>query len=217
MVSAATGALLIPHLPEGQLRLGMLMSCYAMFGISLFATLFIVPQVWRRLVVYKTGAAASVPTVWIVLGPLGQSITAVNLLAGDAASVLPPPFGQAASAFGLFYGVPTWGFAAMWMVLSAALTLRTARQKLPFALTWWSFTFPLGTVVTGTSALSARIHADLFTGASVVLYILLVAAWITVAIRTAQGSRRGYLFVPIPAPPSGVPAMNVSPAANAGP
>src|SRR5436305_1453786 len=217
MVSAADGALLIPHLPEGQLRLGMLMACYGMFGISLFATLFIVPQVWRRLVVYKTGAAVSVPTVWIVLGPLGQSITAVNLLAGDAAGVLPPPFGQAASAFGLFYGVPTWGFAGMWMVLAAALTLRTARQKLPFALTWWSFTFPVGTVVTGTSALSARIHADLFTGAAVVLYILLVAAWITVAIRTAQGSHRGYLFKPIPVPPSGVPAMNVSPAANAGP
>ena len=152
MVSAADGALLIPHLPEGQLRLGMLMACYAMFGISLFATLFIVPQVWRRLVVYKTGIAASVPTVWIVLGPLGQSITAVNLLASDAAGALPPPYGQAASAFGLFYGVPTWGFAAMWMALATALTLRTARQGLPFALTWWSFTFPVGTVVTGTSA-----------------------------------------------------------------
>lgn len=203
MVSAADGALLIPHLPEGQLRLGMLMACYAMFGISLFATLFIVPQVWRRLVVYKTGAAASVPTVWIVLGPLGQSITAVNLLAGDAAGALPPPYGQAASAFGLFYGVPTWGFAAMWMVLAAALTLRTARQKLPFALTWWSFTFPVGTVVTGTSVLSARIHADLFTVTSVVLYVLLVTAWITVAIRTHYGSYRGYLFQPVPTPPLG--------------
>jgi tellurite resistance protein TehA-like permease len=217
MVSAADGALLLPHLPEGQLRLGMLMVCYAMFGISLFATLFIVPQVWRRLVVYKTGAAASVPTVWIVLGPLGQSITAVNLLAGDSAGALPPPYGQAASAFGLFYGVPTWGFAAMWMVLAAALTLRTARQKLPFALTWWSFTFPVGTVVTGTSALSARIHAELFTVASVVLYVLLVTAWITVAIRTAQGSHRGYLFQPTPTPPFAVPARNVLTEANGGP
>jgi C4-dicarboxylate transporter/malic acid transport protein len=208
MVSAADGALLIPHLPEGQLRLGMLMACYAMFGVSLFATLFIVPQIWQRLVQHKTGAAASVPTVWIVLGPLGQSITAANLLAGDAAGVLPAPLGQGASAFGLFYGVPTWGFAAMWMVLAAALTLRTARQKLPFSLTWWSFTFPVGTVVTGTSALSARTHAELFTVAAVVLYVLLVAAWITVAIRTAHGSYRGYLFQPVPAPPFGVPARN---------
>lgn len=203
MVSAATGALLIPYLPEGQPRLGMLMACYAMFGISLFATLFIVPQVWQRLVQHKAGAAASVPTVWIVLGPLGQSITAVNLLAGDASGALPAPFGQGASAFGLFYGVSAWGFTAMWMVLAAALTLRTARQKLPFALTWWSFTFPVGTVVTGTSALSTRTHAELFTVASVMLYVMLVAAWITVAIRTAHGSYHGYLFRPTPTPPFG--------------
>jgi C4-dicarboxylate transporter/malic acid transport protein len=200
MVSAANGALLVPHLPEGQARLGMLMACYAMFGISLFATLFIVPQVWQRLVQYGTGGAASVPTLWIVLGPLGQSITAANLLAGDAAGLLPAPYDQGASAFGLFYGVPTWGFAALWMVLATALTLRTARQRLPFSLTWWSFTFPVGTVVTGTSDLSARIHADLFTVASVLLYLLLVAAWITVATRTALGSYRGHLFEPAPAP-----------------
>jgi C4-dicarboxylate transporter/malic acid transport protein len=200
MVSAANGALLIPHLPEGQARLGMLMACYAMFGISLFATLFIVPQIWQRLVQHKTGAAASVPTMWIVLGPLGQSITAANLLAGDAAGTLPVPFGQGASDFGLFYGVSTWGFAVMWMVLVAALTLRTARQKLPFSLTWWSFTFPVGTVVTGTSALSARIHAELFTVASVVFYLLLLAAWITVAVQTAHGSYRGHLFQPAIAP-----------------
>jgi hypothetical protein len=123
----------------------------------------------------------------------------------DAAGVLPAPLGQAASAFGLFYGVPTWGFAAVWMVLAAALTLRTTRQKLPFSLTWWSFTFPVGTVVTGTSALSAQIHADLFTVTWFVLYLLLAAAWITVAIRTAYGSYRGYLFEPTPTPPFGVP------------
>jgi C4-dicarboxylate transporter/malic acid transport protein len=200
MVSAANGALLIPHLPEGQSRLGMLMVCYAMFGISLFATLFIVPQIWQRLVQYKAGAAASVPAVWIVLGPLGQSITAANLLAGDAAGVLPAPYGQGASAFALFYGVPTWGFVALWMAIAVALTVRTARQRLPFSLTWWSFTFPVGTVVTGTSDLSARIHADLFTVASVLVYALLVTAWITVATRTAYGSYRGYLFQPAPAP-----------------
>jgi C4-dicarboxylate transporter/malic acid transport protein len=216
MVSASEGALLIPYLPEGQLRLGLLMVCYAMFGITLFATLFIVPQIWQRLVQHKTGVAATVPTLWIILGPFGQSITAANLLAGDAAGVLPPPLDQAASAFGLFYGLPAWGFAAMWLALATALTVRTARQKLPFSLTWWSFTFPVGTVVTGTSALAARTNAGLFTVAAVVLFVFLVTAWITVATRTARGSYRGYLFQPPPTPQLAVPAQNVSPAMSVG-
>ena len=197
MVSAANGALLIPHVAAGQARLGMLMACYAMFGISLFATMFIVPQVWQRLVRFKTGPAVTAPTVWIVLGPLGQSITAANLLGGAAAGVLPAPYAKAAAAFGLLYGVPTWGFAMIWLVLAATLTLRTARQGLPFGLTWWSFTFPVGTTVTGTSALAVRVHSDLFAVAAVLLYVLLVTAWLVVAARTAAGSYRGHLFRPV--------------------
>jgi C4-dicarboxylate transporter/malic acid transport protein len=196
MVSAATGALLVPHAPGGQARLGLLLACYAMFGMSLFATLFIVPQVWQRLVHHKAGAAAGVPTVWLVLGPLGQSVTAANLLADAAPTALPAPHGAAAAAFGLFYGVVAWGFALLWLVLAAALTLRTARRGLPFAMTWWSFTFPLGTVVTGTSALAARAHSGMLTTVAVALYALLVVAWATVAARTARGAYRGHLFRP---------------------
>lgn len=194
MVSAANGSLLIPYLPAGQAQLGMLMACYALFGISLFATMCIVPQVWQRLVQHKTGAAATVPTVWIVLGPLGQSITAANLLADNASGILPAPYGDAAAAFGLFYGLPAWGFAMLWFVLAVSLTLRTARQKLPFALTWWSFTFPVGTIVTGTSALSNRTGSIMFTAAAMAFYLLLLVAWATVAIRTARGSYHGHLF-----------------------
>jgi hypothetical protein len=38
MVSAANGALLIPHVGSAQGRLTLLLACYAMFGISLFAS-----------------------------------------------------------------------------------------------------------------------------------------------------------------------------------
>ncbi|ASU80569.1 C4-dicarboxylate ABC transporter [Actinopolyspora erythraea] len=202
MVSAANGALLVEHLPPGQPRLTMLLGCYAMFGISLFATLFVVPQLWQRLVHHKTGAAEGVPTVWIVLGPLGQSVTAANLLARPAGEVLPAPYGGAAEALGLFYGVSAWGFAVVWLVLAAALTLRTVRVGMPFALTWWSFTFPVGTVVTGTSALAARTGAALFVVVAVVLYLLLVLAWLTVAVRTARAGYRGGLFRPVRWAPS---------------
>ena len=43
--------------------------------------------------------------------------------------------------------------------MAAALTRRAAKRKMGFALTWWSFTFPVGTCVTGTSQLA--VHTDL--------------------------------------------------------
>jgi tellurite resistance protein TehA-like permease len=103
--------------------------------------------------------------------------------------------------FALLYGVPTWGFAMMWLALASAITVRTALQGLPFALTWWSFTFPVGTVVTGTITLAARSQAEMLRGASVVLYTLLLAAWLVVAVRTTRGAASGRLFLPMAAAP----------------
>lgn len=185
MVSAATGALLVPYAAAGQPRLTLLLACYAMFGISLIASLIIIPQIWSRLVQYKVGAAAMVPTLWIVLGPLGQSVTAVGNLGREAAHVLPAPYAAGAAVLALLYGVPVWGFAMLWLALATALTLRTARHRLPFTLTWWSFTFPVGTCVTGTIALATRSSDTPLQDIAVVLYVLLVVAWLVVLVRTA--------------------------------
>jgi tellurite resistance protein TehA-like permease len=169
-----------------------------MFGLSLTASLMVITQLWRRLVRYSAGPAAMVPTLWIVLGPLGQSITAANLLGGVAGLALPRPYSTAFAAFGVVYGVPVWGFAMLWASLAAALTVRAARQRLPFSLTWWSFTFPVGTCVTGASGLALHTGADAFRWAAVALYIALVAAWAVVSVRTARGAWRGRLFLPPP-------------------
>jgi C4-dicarboxylate transporter/malic acid transport protein len=196
MVSAATGALLIPHLASAQGRLTMLLACYAMFGISLIASMIIITLLWSRLVTGKPGPAVMMPTMWIVLGPLGQSVTAAGNLAGVAGTALPKPYPAGTAVFALLYGVPAWGFAMFWLVLAAAVTVRTARQGLPFGLTWWSFTFPVGTCVTGTISLAARTHAEVLRGASVLLFAGLAVAWLVVAARTAAGSARGRLFLP---------------------
>lgn len=194
MVSAATGPLLLPHLPPGQWQLTMQLGCTMMFGLSLLASLVIITLLWGRLAQHKVGAAATVPTLWIALGPLGQSITAAHTLGGTAPGVLPAPYGTAFEAMGLVYGAPVWGFAMLWLAVCVAVTVRTARAGLPFSLTWWSFTFPVGTVVTGTSALAAVTDARVLVVAAVLLYAGLVAAWVIVALRTLGGVRDGRLL-----------------------
>ncbi|EQD82572.1 tellurite resistance protein TehA-like permease [Saccharopolyspora erythraea NRRL 2338] len=199
MVAAAGGALLVPHAAPGQARTSVLIACYAMFGAGLLASTVVITLVWWRLTQHNQGPAVLVPTLWIVLGPLGQSVTAANLLGDVAPLAVPPPYSTGLAVFGLVYGVPVWGFAVFWAAIAALITLRTARAKLPFSLTWWSFTFPVGVVVTGTSELAERSHAAVFAVAAVLFYAGLVCAWAVVGVRTLRGCVRGTLFAPGPA------------------
>ena len=202
MVSAATGALLLGHIATGTGRQTMLYGCYAMFGLSLVASLNIIAMIWTRLTLYGTSGTARVPTLWIVLGPLGQSITAAGLLGANAALVVDPGLAEDMNAFAILFGVPVWGFAVLWIALATALTVRTLRRGMPFALTWWSLTFPVGTFVTGTSQLAGHSHLPAFRVAAGIAYAGLLFTWLLVTARTARGSLRGNL---LKLPPSTVP------------
>ncbi|MEN4474079.1 TDT family transporter [Mycolicibacterium cosmeticum] len=201
MVSAAGGALLIPHMAAGTGRTTMLYGCYAMFGLSLIAALIIISMIWSRLAHYGTSGTARVPTLWIVLGPLGQGITAAGLLGANAALAAPADVAAGMRVFAILFGVPVWGFAVLWIALATALTVRTLRRGMPFALTWWSLTFPVGTFVTGTTQLAAHTGLPAFRVAAVVAYVGLLCTWGLVAVRTARGSLAGSLFAPAAAGP----------------
>jgi hypothetical protein len=77
----------------------------------------------------------------------------VNLLGGVAHLALPDPYATAFVALGLVYGIPVFGFTLLWIALAAAVTIHTARRAAVLA-DLVVFTFPVGTVVTGTSGLA---------------------------------------------------------------
>nr|WP_189905616.1 carboxypeptidase regulatory-like domain-containing protein [Streptomyces spiralis] len=190
MVSAATGALLVPHAPAGQPRLALLLGCYAMLGLGLVATLLVLAMIYGRLVHHEAPAGTAVPTVWIGAGALGQSVTALGALATAAPGALPAPYARGTAVFALLGGIVVWGFAMLWVVLATGLTVRTIRAGLPFAPTWWSFIFPVGACVTATCALAARTGLDMLIWVAVVFYGLLVIAWVVVAGHSLRHAAR---------------------------
>ncbi|MDH2904470.1 MAG: TDT family transporter, partial [Actinomycetota bacterium] len=196
MVSASTGALLIPHIASASGRATFFYACFAMFGMSLIAALIIITLIWSRLAHFGSSNSARVPTLWIVLGPLGQSITAAGLLGQQAHLAIAAPLSTGMVVFAVLYGVPVWGFAMLWAMIAGALTIRTWRRHLPFSLTWWSFTFPVGVTVTGTIRLAGQTGLAAFRWASAVGYVALLGAWLLVFTRTVLATRRGTLQRP---------------------
>ncbi|MFF5520424.1 TDT family transporter [Streptomyces coeruleorubidus] len=213
MVSAAVGPSLVPHLPPGQARETLLLVCAALFGLSLLATLLMLPLVFGRLVTGGPLPLALTPTLFLVLGPLGQSTTAAGVFADVAPGVVPAPYSQGFGVLAVLYGVPVMGFALLWFCLATALVLRARRHGMRFSMTWWSFTFPVGTCVTGAEALGRHTGLVAYAGPAVVLYAVLVAAWGTAALGTVRGLLRGELLAgpgPVPAAPRPATARTTS-------
>ncbi|MER6105915.1 TDT family transporter [Streptomyces sp. NPDC001832] len=200
MVSAALGPLLVPELPAGQWQEAMLLACYAMFGLSLLATLVMLPLVFARLVHEGPLPLALTPTLFLVLGPLGQSTTAVNQLADVAPGTIGEPYASGFEAFAVLYGVPVMGFALMWLTLAIALVVRAVRNGMTFSMTWWGFTFPLGTCVTGAAGLARHTDLTAYTWLAVALYVMLVTAWVVAGIQTLRGLLSGALLAAPKAP-----------------
>ena len=198
MVSASTGALLMPHVGAGQFGRTFFVACYAMFGLSLLVGMITITMVYSRLVHAGLPATQAVPTMWITLGMVGQSITAANTLGAKAGGAFgdQPSLVSGLHTFGLVYGWVMAGFAAFIFSLATALTVHALRRSLTFSLTWWSFTFPVGTCVTGAGALGIASNMEAFSWLAAGLFVVLVVAWGTVAVHTVAGSWSGRLFLP---------------------
>ncbi|WCN06462.1 TDT family transporter [Streptomyces sp. M92] len=207
MVSAAMGPLLVPHLPPGQPRETLLLACVAMFGVSLLATLVTLPVIFGRLLTGGPLPLALTPSLFLVLGPLGQSTTAAGKFADVAPGVLPAPYAEGFGVLAVLYGVPVMGFALMWLCLAVAHVVRARREGMGFSMTWWSFTFPVGTCVTGAEALARHTGLAAYDVLAVLLYGVLVTAWAVAAVHTARGLFSGVLLAgPRPAPGAPSPA-----------
>ena len=94
---------------------------------------------------------------------------------------------------GVCYGLAATGLGAGMFVLATAVTVHNVRRSMPFALTWWSFTFPIGTCVTGLAALGTALQSTMFRGAAVVLFAVLLVVWALVFARTVAAVLGGRL------------------------
>ncbi|WP_243635686.1 TDT family transporter [Kocuria tytonicola] len=189
MVSATTGAALVPHLATRQPQLLLVIVAVACFFLALVLG-FVVFAVayhhhWR---VAPLPLAAST-SAWIPLGVVGQSTAAAQALAVQAQRfVLPEDTGtlvQLANGYGmamLTCGIPL-------IVWATAMTVRGFRGGMPYSPGWWALTFPIGTVCLGLHGLEGGTRVRAFGLASDAVCLVLLCTWTLCAVATVRAVR----------------------------
>lgn len=184
IVAAVPAALLLPTFPAA-LRSSILVVAYMMLSTGLALTALTIGVYYARLLFHKVATGGLAPGMWLVVGPLGQSIAAACAL-GSAAAMVWPAFGRGFATAAIVYGLFVWGFANYWLALSMIATLRAVRAGMPFTLGWWAFCFATGMLTAGTDALYAATGAPLFAFVATAQLALLANVWAVVAALTLR-------------------------------
>ncbi|MBB2988108.1 TDT family transporter [Terracoccus luteus] len=157
MVSATTGAALVPHVGGAVGHLALLVASVACFFLSLFLGGLVFALAyhhhWR---VAPLPVAASIST-WIPLGVVGQSTAAAQALATQTAALFTPGEAPAVHVLADAYGLLMVVVAVPVVAHAVRLTVRGFRAGLAFAPGWWALTFPIGTLALGCRMLGESV------------------------------------------------------------
>lgn len=93
--------------------------------------------------------------------------------------------------------VINWGFAAWWFIMGLILMAHYVKSgDLPFAMSWWAFTFPSGALTVATGLAWQMSGWAWLGGFYAVMVTWLLAIWTVVFVRTTAGVISRAIFVP---------------------
>lgn len=170
----------------------------ASMGIGFFLFLFVGATVYARYVYHHLPMSKIAATFFVGIAP--TAILAVGmfklmqLLQHHTVMGIEP--GAVVPMLKLLI-LANWGLAAWWFVMGVLLMIGYLRRmELPYALSWWAFTFPSGAlaVASGVAWKATGLGFLFWFYSGVVVFLL--GAWAVVAFRTAQGMISGKVFQP---------------------
>jgi C4-dicarboxylate transporter/malic acid transport protein len=185
IIGASIPASLLASFWPEPLQVEIMLLSFILWGSGITLAGIIIVLFYARLTYHKVPEGVMLPSMWLVIGPLGQSIAGINAI-GTSGKELWPAIGDTLHTAGLIYSIPIWGISIYWLSLTILITVHAARKHLPFNISWWAFIYPLGVLTTATYSLYEHVPTLFFSICCVVLTCLLIFLWIFVAIRTSQ-------------------------------
>ncbi len=198
-VAAVSGAMLLPHLPDAGAQLAVLLTSLVLWACSVPLAMSVLAVLFLRMAVHKLPPVSMAASSFLALGPIGTGALGLLLVSQNAPAVLDVnglgAVAQGVAGASLLAAILLWGYGIWWLATAVLITLRVARNGLPFNMGWWGFTFPLGVYAVATLRLSAILPIPAIAHAGAALVAMLACVWLIVSVRTLRGAWDRSLFV----------------------
>ncbi len=193
------GNALALHFADRPLGWTILLISLMFLGIGGLLFLMVMGMVFIRYVFYALPPMHLTPTLWVGAAP--TSILTIALLRLPAVLQAVMGLDEATTAvlnvLAQTAGVALWGFGVFWLLLAVWITGEIHRRtRLPFALSWWAFVFPLGAFTVATGVLYQSLSFPVFLWIGALGLVGLFVLWGVTFVRTLYGAWRGTLFAP---------------------
>ena len=187
IVIPIAGSLIMPHLTGVWHELVVIINYFG-WGAGFFLYLALLAVVIYRFILHHPLPSAMAPTVWINLGPIGAGIVAlINMVNNSPFITIKEPF--------YIFSFIFWGFGLWWSLMAIIMTLYYVKKlKLPYAMSWWAFIFPLGVYIASTHLVYKIFGFGIVDYIGFGLYWLLFFFWIVTLIKTINKVYTGELF-----------------------
>ncbi|MDP3515474.1 MAG: hypothetical protein Q8S20_22245 [Sulfuritalea sp.] len=184
-----SGGLLLAVQPEGLRNLALIINGFGL-GAGTFIYMTLLARGFHRFYTDKKSPPTITAIVWHILASLGVMVVSVmNLVA--ATSIADGKSNYLLAVFLL------WGISAFWLVLAMLFSWSVREAAfLPFSLTWWSFTFPLGAFTLASQRLSEVSELTTPLAFGWLAWIVLAGIWTLTLVKTIISATTGKLFQP---------------------
>lgn len=164
---------------------------WVFLGIGSMLYLVVVATLFYRTATAPLPPAGLAPTLLIGMGPAGLIGLNLVLLAETAERI--GLGGPALAQLSAGAATLIWGFGLWWGV-ATIFVLKRGYEKLPFALTWWGFTFPLGAWVVAGLIIASVTSSTIVLVISLLGAVILLTLWVYVLIKTLQSFKSGAVW-----------------------
>jgi C4-dicarboxylate transporter/malic acid transport protein len=131
----------------------MFMVSLMSLGIGFVLFILVGANIMHRYLYNSSPTGKMAPTIIIGLAP--TAILAIIAVKISAVLGLSPESFIRSYDVAFWIGLPLWGFSIWWMILSFIKIITTLiKTHHSFSLSWWSLTFPMGTLAIATGALN---------------------------------------------------------------